>query len=264
MSKKNTLIKDIEYFFKNIFFSQKYLLKKRLERAVNNNYEEELKIIDKFKNYSKSAIDIGVYRGVYSYKLSKNFKHVYSFEANPILFKYLNNYLSKIIPNITLYNFALSNRNSNTILKIPLRSKSFFKNNIEEIYQLGAASIHDKNNIKKFHKIKVYAKKLDSINIKKKIGFIKIDVEGHEKNVIEGSKKLIKRDKPVLLVEIEERHTKKPIENTINYINSLGYECYYFNKKKIVKKKLGKKILNINNFIFLPRKIINKNEKNYC
>ena len=254
MLNKKKLIKDIEFFLKKIFFSQKYLLKKRLERALDNNYEEELKIIDKLQDKSKYAIDVGVYRGVYSYKLSQHFKHVYSFEANPILFKYLNNFLNKIIPNMTLYNFALSNKNNTANLKIPLRSKSFFKNNIEEIYQLGAASIHDNNNIKKFHEVKVVTKKLDDMNIKDKIGFIKIDVEGHEKNVIMGSKKLIKKNKPILLVEIEERHTNNPIDSTIKFINSLGYNCYYFNNKQIKKKKLGKKIINKNNFIFLPKK----------
>ena len=252
MLKKYRLIKDIEFFIKNIFFSESYLLKKRLERSIKKNYENELSIIDKFKDTSKSAIDIGVYRGVYSYKLSKNFKHVYSFEANPILFKYLNIFLNKIITNITLYNIALSNKNNYAFLKIPLRSKSFFKNNIEEIYQLGAASIHKQNNIKKYHEIKVITKKLDDLKIENKIGFIKIDVEGHEKAVIEGSKKIIKKNKPVLLVEIEERHTNKPIDETINFINSFGYNCYYLKKQKLIKKENKKKIKNINNFIFLP------------
>ena len=258
MLKRINLIKDIEFIFKKVFFSEEFLLKKRLERAIKKNYENELNIIEKFKDISKSAIDVGVYRGVYSYKLSKNFKHVHSFEANPLVFRYLNNFLNKIIQNITIYNLALSNQNNYSFLKIPFRSKSFFKNNIEEIYKLGAASIHKKNNIKRFHKIKVITKKLDNINIKSKIGFIKIDVEGHERAVIEGSKKTIKKNKPVLLVEIEERHTKKPVDETINFINSLGYKCYYLKHKKLIEKKAKKKIKNINNFIFLPNKTIKK------
>ncbi len=34
--------KDIEYFLKNFFLSEKYLLKKRLLRAIKNNYEDEI------------------------------------------------------------------------------------------------------------------------------------------------------------------------------------------------------------------------------
>ena len=51
-------------------------------------------------------------------------------------------------------------------------------------------------------------KRLDDIKIKNDIGFIKIDVEGHEKNVIQGGLDTIKKNKPVLLIEIEEKHTK--------------------------------------------------------
>ena len=39
--------KDIEFLFKKIFFSEKYLLKKRLNRAIKNTYEEELLFLDK-------------------------------------------------------------------------------------------------------------------------------------------------------------------------------------------------------------------------
>ena len=67
------------------FFSESYLLKKRLKRAINKGYEKELLIINKFADKSKDALDVGVYRGVYSYKLSKFFKHVHSFEPNPLL-----------------------------------------------------------------------------------------------------------------------------------------------------------------------------------
>ena len=80
--------KDLEFIIKKFFFSQSYLLKKRLLRAINNNYEKELTFIDRFSDKSKNAIDIGVYRGVYSFKLSQNFKQIYAFEPNPLLFPY--------------------------------------------------------------------------------------------------------------------------------------------------------------------------------
>ena len=39
-------------------------------------------------------------------------------------------------------------------------------------------------------------KKLDDLKIENKIGFIKIDVEGHELEVIEGSSKIISENMP--------------------------------------------------------------------
>ena len=64
------MIKDLEFIIKKLFFSESYLLEKRLKRAIKNNYEKELQIIDRFADKTKDALDIGVYRGVYSYKLS--------------------------------------------------------------------------------------------------------------------------------------------------------------------------------------------------
>ena len=83
------MMKDLEFFIKKVFFSESYLLKKRIKRAIKNNYEKELTIIERFSDKNKDALDIGVYRGVYSYKLSQYFKTVHSFEPNPLLYPYL-------------------------------------------------------------------------------------------------------------------------------------------------------------------------------
>ena len=79
--------KEIEFFFKKIFFSQSYLLKKRLERSIKNNEENELKLIKNFILPGSDSIDIGVYRGVYSFLMSKFSQTVHPFEPNPIIYK---------------------------------------------------------------------------------------------------------------------------------------------------------------------------------
>ena len=134
--------KEIEFLFKKIFFSEKYLLKKRLNRAIKKVYEEELLILDKVVDKSLESVDVGVYRGVYTYQLSKISKHVHAFEPNPLLFSYLNKNLKKLAKNITLYENALSNVSSTVDLKVPKRFNTFNKKNYEEMYKLGAATIH--------------------------------------------------------------------------------------------------------------------------
>jgi len=123
------MIKDIEFFLKNLLFSEKFLLEKRLKRAIKKNYEKELSIISSFKNSKRDAVDVGVYRGIYSYKLSQEFKHVYSFEPNPLIYPYLKKNLTKIIKNMSLQNLAISDNNGEINLKIPSRRKSIFKTN---------------------------------------------------------------------------------------------------------------------------------------
>ena len=113
--------------------------------------------------------------------------------------------------------------------------------------------MHPNNNISKYKKITIQTRKLDDISINNKVGFIKIDVEGHEKNVIRGGKSLIYKDRPVMLIEIEERHTSKPIKETINFINEMNYECFYLLESKLINiKNLDGKSVG-NNFIFLPK-----------
>ena len=246
------MIKDLEFFLKNIFFSEKYLLNKRLKRAIKNNYEKELSLINSFKDKSKSAVDVGVYRGVYSYKLSKEFKHVYAFEPNPLIYPFLKRNLTKIIKNLTLSNFALSNDAGITNLKIPIRSKSIFKGNVEEIYKLGLATIHKKNNFNNYESVKVTKTKLDDHLQNVNIGFIKIDVEGHEKEVIEGARNLITKYKPILLVEIEEKHNKKPVLETINFINQFGYSAFFCKNSQLHNVYKLENLNKENNFFFLP------------
>ncbi len=245
-------IKDLEFIVKKFFFSQSYLLKKRLVRAINMSYEKELSFIDRFSDKSKDAIDIGVYRGVYSLKLSKSFKKVHAFEPNTLLFPYLNKNLKKIIKNIKLYNLALSDKKGDTELKLPIRTKSMFKDNIEELYQLGAASMHPHKEFKEFKKVQVKMDKLDNISIDSDIGFIKIDVEGHELEVINGAILTIQKNKPILLVEIERRHSKRSVEETIKHINKLGYNCFFADNQKLISiEKLSDKNSE-NNYFFLP------------
>lgn len=61
--------------------------------------------------------------------------------------------------------------------------------------------------------------RLDDI-IKDDVGFIKIDVEGHELAVLKGATSLINRCRPVLLVECEERHSPGGTERLFKFLQS--------------------------------------------
>jgi FkbM family methyltransferase len=232
--------KKIEFFLKRNFLPQSYLFKKRIERSIKNNYEAELKLVKNFITPETDSIDIGVYRGVYSYEMAKYSKFVHAFEPNPIIFKDIEINLKKIIKNIKFYNFALSNKEGLVSLKVPIRNKNYNKKNYEEYFQMGRASIHTDNIMNEIE------------TFENKISFIKIDVEGHEFEVIKGAENTIKKNKPVLLVEIVEKHTQTKVSDTLDYINSLGYGSFYF-KDNILKSTNSLNNFNlINNFIFRP------------
>ena len=94
---------------------------------------------------------------------------------------------------------------------------------------------------------------------------IKIDVEGHEAQVIEGAKKTLEASKPVIVVETEQRHIgQTPIENVFQNFFDLGYRGMFLSDEKVIDiddfqyEKHQKPYLEnvfsenyINNFIFV-------------
>lgn len=72
--------------------------------------------------------------------------------------------------------------------------------------------------------INIICKKLDDLNLSN-IGYIKIDVEGHELNTLLGLQKTIQSNFPNLMIEI---HDSSPTKyDVINFLENIGYKYYY-------------------------------------
>ena len=78
-------------------------------------------------------------------------------------------------------------------------------------------------------------------------------MEGHEIEVINGAKMTISKNMPILLVEIEERHTQVSVKESINYIEKIGYNCFFVKDKQLtpINKLIDTKLEN--NFYFIPK-----------
>ncbi len=234
--------------------SEPYLLKRRANRYLNKNTEKELSLLSDLVDRKKASIDIGVYRGVYSYFLSDLTKYVYAFEANILLQNKLANAF-KNKKNVKIENLALSSKSGTTDLRIPIRDANADYDD-EQKYELGIATIHSENNLrnKKFEKIKNIKKiTLDEYDFLHEIGFIKIDVEGHELEIIRGGKNFLEYHKPVMLIEIEERHAGKSAMDIIDEICSNGYDCFIVDEKFELVELLDLSKISNNNFIFKPK-----------
>ena len=246
--------KKIEFFFKKLLrLPEASLLKRRAKRYLRKNTEKEIRILDKLVDRSKASIDIGVYRGVYSYFLSSLSKYVYAFEANPLLYSKLVDGF-KYKKNIKIENIAVSSKSGETELRIPIRDiKASFDH--EEKYKLGTATIHKMNNLEneKFETIEaIKTISLDDYKFKHQIGFLKIDVEGHELDILRGAKKFITQNMPTMLIEIEERHSGIQPHIAINEIEQLGYKCFFVDDNFALQATKNSKDLKHNNFIFIP------------
>jgi FkbM family methyltransferase len=171
----------------------------------------------------RAVLDIGANRGIYTYRLSKLASKVYAFEPNPDLAADLRYLFGR---RVEVFEVALSNSSGVTELRLPLRHGRL---------DSGLATIEAHNDLEGLstRKVVVQMACLDEYQLPS-IGFAKIDVEGHEIAVLEGAEKTLSAHRPVLLVELEERHRKNSIVDTVSYLERLGYRGYFVREAKVL------------------------------
>lgn len=214
--------------------------------------DTESNLLNILSEKSKTSIDIGALWGGYSVLLKKFSNNLVIFEPN------VNNYnfLVKSFKgnkNIEIINAAVSDKSDSATLKIP-------ENNPGNATIESENKFDDKNKVREY---KVTTKKIDDSNIKN-VGFIKIDIEGHEYSAVKGMAELIKNQRPNLLIEIEERHNAGSIERVSSFFKSLEYDIFFIAgnfiypfSDYIIDEYQNSENRNtrkyINNFIFIPR-----------
>lgn len=213
----------------------------------------------------KSSIDVGAAVGFYTHFILKHSKFCFCFEVNSQRAKRLESIFSN--KRVKVEEVALSNKKEISFLQTPIENGSL---------SLGRASIESENH---FHgvetkKLKVNTNTLDNFNLKN-IGFIKIDVEGHEFSVLEGSKSLLIAQSPNLLIELEERHKKNAIQSVTLFLINIGYHGIFFYKDNILSindfdsnihqniKYISDKSNYVNNFIYTKDLDVINKIKNY-
>ncbi len=245
-----TIFKPLKFAFKEILPPKLFL---RLLIWKRGYPEPELKLIKILSDRNKISIDIGASEGLYTSHLYFYSKKCVAFEPRPQASFELGKLFSGLIPPIQIETVALSDFEGSSKLKIFEKDK-------------GRSTIEKTNLIEEGGEIDIIStpvKKLDNYIFNDSIGFIKIDVEGHEEEVLKGAEQILIKDRPNILVEVEERHKKKSIENVFKYLQELGYKGFYFKDGHLMNinqfnieihqnmNALYSKGKYINNFIFL-------------
>lgn len=211
----------------------------------------ELLVVSEIFPNNKIFIDIGANFGIYSYHFKDQATHIHAFEPLSDACKYLQ---ASRLNNLDLYNVALSNDFNEQILYVPIESR-------KPIYALSSFN----NRPETYIEIKVKKQRLDEYHLNN-IGLIKIDVEGHEMEVLKGALRTIRNDMPTLLVEIEARHTGNKITDPVDFLENLGYRCFFIQENSVKSfaefnqihhqntSNIGSKAY-INNFIFVNKEL---------
>lgn len=168
-------------------------------------FEPEIRLLRPFITDDMAVVDVGANSGLYCAVLGKLAGQVFAFEPHPYWTEYLK---SALPPNCHLETIALSDSTGSIDLRVPVK----IANDGHEKMILGLATISEHNTfegdgVTTVKSFPVEMMPMDSVAVlgRQRIGFIKIDVEGHELSVVRGAKTLIERDRPTLIIEIEIR-----------------------------------------------------------
>ncbi|MCD6474992.1 MAG: FkbM family methyltransferase [Anaerolineaceae bacterium] len=227
-----------------------------------NQMAGEFDYLSYFVDQNAVSIDAGANVGHYSIKLAVLSKAVLSIEPIHDL-----NWLSHALPsNCTFINCAAGSQEEQSTLRIPILAgqQQYGMATLTDIKIFGVLEyVHQKTQIRTIdHLVQTHFPN-------QQIGFIKIDVEGFEREVILGAKETLKTHKPNLLLEI----TPEDLQETTDFLADLGYRGLFFFNDILhdisvfdasihctVGNEWGEDAiedfnpkLNVNNFFFIPR-----------
>jgi FkbM family methyltransferase len=192
------------------------LLNWREARFYGRYGEVELHLLEFLCRHDQDAIDVGANDGSYVHYLRRHARRVIAFEPMPGLADALR---AKFRRDVDIRSIALSDRAGTVELHMPV---------VDGVTVTGCSTVSPTASATypDHRAIKVPMATLDS-SYEGQVGFIKIDVEGHEQAVLDGAVQTIRRCRPRMLVEIDERLSPGGLARAKAYFNELDYRGYF-------------------------------------
>ncbi|CCB64986.1 MULTISPECIES: FkbM family methyltransferase [unclassified Hyphomicrobium] len=219
--------------------------------------EREEDIIGDIVDPNRGSIDVGANLGRYTILLSKHTEFVIAFEPHHEVARLLKELVRrKGIDNVTIVEKAASSAADQT-RPFFLPSEGTGHSTLEQTAQNGSTDVTE-----------VTTATLDQL-AGHDVGFVKIDVEGHEYDVLCGAKQFIEANSPTFLIEIETLVAPGQIALIREFFEERNYAGYYIYKNALhpidafEDRLQDRKALDwsrsrremdfVNNFLFAPR-----------
>jgi FkbM family methyltransferase len=184
-----------------------------LYHRVRGTLEPEMFLLPGLIAGDRTAIDVGANWGCYTYYLSKFCRRVEAFEPIPSCAESIRTFRGW---NIRVHAVALSSVDGWRELRVPTH---------HGVPASGYATFNELTG--PAQAITVPLRTLDEYEFTD-VALLKIDVEGHEMEVLKGASRTIDRERPVILVEVEQRHISVPIATVFRYITEYGYRGFFW------------------------------------
>ena len=214
--------------------------------------EPELAFLDKLAPRGGTALDIGANQGIYAYALAEIADRVVAFEPNPD-YAFFARWMLR--GRAEVHKLALSDTTGRGALHVPLSD--------------GGMVLHLAGSLKRTHSqfrddrtYEVEIRTLDDFHLTN-VRFIKADVEGSEREVLDGARATLGRSRPVLLLELLSGTHADPAAETAAICESFGYDAFIVQRGERIAAlpaiaALGKNTswgteIESRNVLFLPR-----------
>lgn len=206
--------------------------------------EPELAVLRELVPAGCTAIDVGANRGYYSWALADIAATVEAFEPNPLLAKFAR---AKLGSKARVHEIALSDRVGSATLYVPRRasgSSLHITGNLGNVYRQQSVD-----------EIEVKLASLDSYGFKN-VGFVKIDVEGSEMEVLGGARETIRANRPTMLIELLAGIYGDYLARIERIQNDFGYDAWIVIGREKFEAKLAlaqmESLRRTSNILFTP------------
>jgi FkbM family methyltransferase len=171
------------------------------------------------------ALDVGAHKGGYTYWLARSVGprgRVYAFEPQQVLARILRRSFDPA--RVIVEHAGVSDREGTMTLYLPSDGRPSPGASLEKNIPAPGCAIE----------VRVITLDRYWPTWPAPVSFLKCDVEGHELHVFRGAEQLLRRDRPVLLFECEQRHHgDHSIAEVFAYLEQLGYRGSFFERDRL-------------------------------
>jgi FkbM family methyltransferase len=229
--------------------------RRRIAREIRTG-EPELGALAQLVGRGGTAIDVGANQGFYAFALARIADRVVAFEPNPDYVMFARRMLRG---RAEVFELALSDKPGRGTFYVPLADDGTV------LHFAGSLKrTHDQFEKRRTYDVEIST--LDDVGRRHGITdvrFIKVDVEGSEREVLDGARGIIARDHPVILLELLAGTHPDPGTFAQAICESFGYDAVIFQRGERIAAlptiaALGKNTswgteIESRNVLFFPR-----------
>lgn len=229
-------------------------------------FDPELRLLRYLCDRNSSAVDVGASNGGYAVHMLQHASRCIAFEARPRAAAALARTLrARPGSRLRVEAVALSDHAGEARLRVLTADT-------------GRSTIEDANPVEQAGAVEVLAvpmRRLDDYaGDIGPVGCIKIDVEGHEEAVLRGAAGILLRDRPALIIEVEERHKSGSVAAVNRFLGKLGYRGFFYRGGRLhaidtfdpavhqdaadINRRRGGEPVYVNNFLFFSGASLSK------